>query len=308
VSAVTRRELLRSIGTGAPLAIPFIAADARASEETVSPAPDAVAMLYDTTLCIGCKACVVACAETNGLKPDTVLSGGLWQMPLDLNPHTKNIIKLCEGGNGETSFVKRQCMHCLDPACVAGCPFGALQKGNRGVVTWNPSACIGCRYCEVSCPFEVPKFEWDAFNPKVVKCEFCHEQRLDKGQEPACTDVCPTDAVIFGSRVDLLRDAHARLQKRPGDYAEKRVYGEFDAGGTQVLYLSHLPFANIGLPALSPDQRPGREMRFQVLLYKWLLLPFAIYALLMRVIRRRWREHDAEVTELEKQHGLKEQL
>ena len=309
MSALTRRELLRGLGAGAPLAVSATAEDAQASAmDTVQPAKNAVAMLFDTTRCIGCQACVAACAEANGLVPDTLLSGGLHQTPLDLNSHTKNIIKLYQDPDGTSSFVKRQCMHCLDPACVAGCPFGALKKGDRGVVTWNASQCIGCRYCEVACPFEVPKFEWDMFNPKIVKCEFCREQRLDQGQEPACTAACPTDAVVFGLRSDLLADAHARIAQKPNTYAEGRVYGETEAGGTQVLYLSHMPFEKLGLPTLSPEARPGRELRFQMIVYKWLLFPLTLFALIAGVIRRRWRDHDEEVKALETKEGLKEQL
>ncbi len=316
MSAIARRQLLQGLTGSVPLAISGVA---QGSSEGPREAPlgphgellapdDAIAMLFDTTLCIGCQACVVACAETNGLSPDTRLSGGVWQMPIDLNSHTKNIVKLAKDDQGNSSFVKRQCMHCLDPACVAGCPFGALSKVDRGIVTWTASACIGCRFCEVACPFEVPKFEWDMFNPKIVKCEFCREQRLDKGSDPACTSVCPTAAVVFGTRKGLLQRAHDRLQAKPGVYAEGRVYGEIDAGGTQVLYLSHLPFATIGLPQLSALARPGRELRFQALLYRWLLLPVVLYGLITAIIRKRWRAHDQEVTELEAKRGLKEQL
>lgn len=307
MTQLTRRELLTGGAAGAVVAT--LPANAQASDSGPVEAPhDAIAMLYDTTRCIGCQACVSACAETNGLKPDIRLSGGVWQMPLDLNSQTKNIIKLYSDGEGQTSFVKRQCMHCLEPACVAGCPFGALKKTDKGVVSWTASACIGCRFCEVSCPFDVPKFEWDHFNPKIVKCEFCREQRLSKGQEPACTSACPTAAVVFGTREDLLADAHARLKTQPTAYAEGRVYGEHDAGGTQVLYLSHVPFAKLGLPTLSPDDRPGRTLHYQTLLYKWLLFPLALYALLAAIIRKRWRAHDQEVRALEAEEGLKEQL
>jgi hypothetical protein len=120
--------------------------------------------------------------------------------------------------------------------------------------------------------------------------------------------VCPTDAVVFGARADLLREAHTRLSDQPEKYAEKRVYGEHDAGGTQVLYLSHVPFESLGLPKLAPDARPGRELRFQRFLYQWLLFPMMLYTLIASVIRRRWKDHDDEVKELEAKHGLKEQL
>jgi Fe-S-cluster-containing dehydrogenase component len=174
--------------------------------------PDAIAMLYDSTVCTGCKACMPACNEANGLPADTLPSGGIWDMPTGLNAQTKNIIELYQEPDSDTfAFVKRQCMHCPDPACVTGCPFGSLQKSDWGAVTWNSSLCIGCRYCEVPCPFEVPKFQWDSWNPKVVKCEFCYDQRLKKGMEPACTAACPTGTVIFGKRADA-RLGHTQYQ------------------------------------------------------------------------------------------------
>ena len=145
----------------------------------------------------------MACSEANDLPPDTQLSGGLTQSPADLNSRTKNIIKLYRSEDGtESSFVKRQCMHCIDPGCVAACPFGALHKSEHGIVAWDPGRCIGCRYCEVACPFGIPKFEWDRFNPRIVKCELCRHRLATDGQ-PACTRVCPTSAVIFGERAAL---------------------------------------------------------------------------------------------------------
>ena len=121
--------------------------------------------------------------------------------------------------------------------------------------------CIGCRYCQIACPYEIPKFEWEAFNAKVVKCEFCGP-RLAKNQEPACTFVCPTHAVIFGRRDVLMNEAHKRVQASPGKYFQNKVYGEKEAGGTQVLYLSHVDFAKLGLPTLPADEHPGRWMRW----------------------------------------------
>jgi len=132
--------------------------DRGASANPIAP-PDAVAMLFDSTVCTGCKACMPACNEANGLPTDTSLSGGIWDMPMGLNAKTKNIIELYQDPQSdEFAFVKKQCMHCLDPACVTGCPFGSLVKRDLGAVTWDSSLCIGCRYCEVACPFEVPNF------------------------------------------------------------------------------------------------------------------------------------------------------
>jgi Fe-S-cluster-containing dehydrogenase component len=307
--AINRRQVLASIaGLGA------VAAGAASPAEAAHPArpeapPDAVGMLYDNTLCTGCKACMAACSQANGLPPDTLASGGLWQMPEDLSARTKNIIKLYKepGGSG-FAFVKRQCMHCLDPACVTGCPFEALVKDRFGAVTWRGSRCIGCRYCEVACPFEVPKFEWDRWNPRIVKCEFCLEQRLEKDQQPACTAVCPTGAVIFGRRADLLARAKSRIAAAPGRYFEDRVYGEHEAGGTQVLYLSKVPFEAIGLPRLAPTSIGHYGTQVTSVIYKWLSGPALVAVVLGAAIRRNWNRHEAERREREERTGLPDQL
>lgn len=308
---LSRRDLLGVLVKGG---VPVIAASAIgdvtssfADDAVPVAVPDAVGMLYDATVCTGCKACVSACAEANGLVPDTRLTG-LHQEPLTLNEFTKNIIKFCEQPNGPTSFVKQQCMHCLEPACVSACPFGALfKRTDDGVVAWEPTKCIGCRYCEVACPYHVPKFEWTAHNPAIVKCEFCRH-RLAVNEEPACTSVCPTKAVIFGPRSVLLDQAKARVAAAPGKYFENRVYGEHEAGGTQVLYLSHVPFTALGLPALSPDARPGRYMHWQHLAYKFFALPALLYGVAVHLMRRNFTDHARELRDEHRHTGADAQL
>jgi Fe-S-cluster-containing dehydrogenase component len=310
-SPLNRRQLLRGFaGVGGALAA--VSSSAAATEEhpahPVAPA-DAIAMLFDNTICTGCRACMPACNEANGLPADSVSSGGIWDMPSDLNSKTKNIIKVYEEpGEPGYSFVKRQCMHCLDPACVSGCPFDALKKNEWGAVTWTGSLCIGCRYCEVACPFDVPKFEWDHWNPKVVKCEFCFDQRLKKNQEPACTAVCPTGAVIFGKRTDLLSKAKERIVESPGKYFEQRVYGEHEAGGTQVLYLSNVAFEKIGLPKLASTSLAHYATKVTSVMYKWLTGPILMAGVLGFAIRHNWNRHEAERADREKKTGFPDQL
>jgi Fe-S-cluster-containing dehydrogenase component len=282
---ISRRIALKAIVAGGS-ATAATALGGRRAEAAALPVPraDALGLLYDTTKCIGCKACTFACAEANGLKPDTGFSNGLWQAPLDLNANTKSIIKLYKD-SGEQSFVKQQCMHCLDPACANACMLGALKKGDFGIVSYDPTFCVGCRYCEMACPFNVPKFEWsNAFTPKIVKCELCRT-RLAEGKEPACTEVCPRDAVIFGKRADLLKEAHRRIDENPTRYVP-RVYGETEAGGTQVLYLSHVPFDKIGLPNYGPQAVPDTQRTLQHGIYQGFIAPVALYGVLAAVLVR----------------------
>ena len=293
--AISRRIALKALVAGASTTAATALAAARA-DAAAPAAADAVGLLYDTTLCIGCKACVVACAEANGLPADTAWSDGKWQAPLDLNATTKNIIKLYEGGD-QRSFVKVQCMHCIDPACANACMLGALKKGEFGIVSYDPTFCVGCRYCQMACPFNVPKFEWtNAVTPKIVKCELCRD-RLAAGREPACTEVCPRDAVIYGRRADLLREAHRRIEAAPGRYVP-HVYGETEAGGTQVLYLSHVPFEKIGLPAYGPVPVPETQRSLQHTLYQGFIAPLALYGVLAGVlIRNRGARRDGDGAE-----------
>ena len=291
--SISRRTALKAlIAGGSATAATALGGRAAAAAAPVAP-DDAVGLLYDTTLCIGCKACVVACADANGRVRDTAWSGGLWQAPLDLNGNTKNIIKLYQDG-ADRSFVKQQCMHCIDPACANACMLGALKKREMGIVTYDPTLCVGCRYCQMACPFNIPKFEWaDAYTPQIVKCELCHH-RLAKGQEPACTEVCPRAAVIFGKRADLLAEAHRRIAANPKRYVP-RVYGETEAGGTQVLYLSHVPFEKIGLPDYGPTAVPNTQRTIQHGLYQGFVAPLALYGVLAAVLmKNRGRDQSTE--------------
>ncbi len=283
--ATSRRTALKIFaGAGATA----VAAPARAETQRRAP-DDAVGMLYDATRCIGCKACVVACREANDLEPETRDSpGGLHDMPIDLSAQTKNIIKLARDEYGRESFVKRQCMHCIDPACAAACMIGSLQKREFGIVTWDPDRCIGCRYCQVACPFNVPKFEWESRAPKIVKCELCHHL-VTEGKQPGCCEVCPRAAVIYGKYETLLEDARQRLRDHPDRYIQ-HIYGEHEAGGTQVLYLSHVPFEQLGLPSLSDEAVPNRARSLQHGIYQGFMAPAVLYAVVAGVL---WRNRRA---------------
>lgn len=281
-----RREFLKNIAAAATLTVLPTAAEARTKKRAPD---DAVGLLYDTTKCIGCKACVVACKEANELEADPRGYGkGLYDAPTSLNEFTKNVIQLYKDDTDQ-SFVKKQCMHCVDPACVGACMLGALKKGKFGVVSYDVSKCVGCRYCETVCPFNVPKFQWTKVAPRIVKCELCKE-RLEQGKQPACTEVCPRGAVVFGRYNDLLDDAHRRLQANPTKYVQK-VYGERELGGTQVLYLSHVDFEKLGFRFQQDEGVPHLQQSVSHGVYKGFAAPVALYALLGAVMFRN-RNHD----------------
>jgi len=279
-----RRTALKVAFAGAAAAVGTAVTplSAKSSIPLAAP-PDAVGLLYDTTKCIGCKACVNACREANGLEADTTWSGGLYHAPLDLSEKAKTVVKLYDDGE-QRSFFKAQCMHCIDPACASACMLGAFKKREYGIVTYDVDYCVGCRYCEVACPYGVPKFEWSKASPKMVKCELCNH-RIAQGKIPACAEVCPKVAVIYGTRENLLREAKTRLAENPGKYIQK-IYGEHDGGGTQCLYLSHVPFEKLGLPVLGTESTPTLQRTIQHSVYKGFAAPVALYGLLGFVMLR----------------------
>ena len=218
------------------------------------------AFLFDATRCIDCRACMVACSVENEIPMNKTR---IWVAGVGLQGEYPNLSR---------STMVYHCMHCNEPDCLSACPVGAYSKRPDGPVIYDPKKCIGCRYCMNACPFGVPHYDWDkgllegAF---IDKCTMC-PQRIDIGLEPACVATCPTDALAFGERADLLTDAHTRIAAHPERYVD-HVYGETENGGTSYLILSHVPFAELGLPAL--PSRPVKEVSEQVM---WLTVPFAL--------------------------------
>jgi len=203
------------------------------------------AILTDTTLCTGCERCVAACTERNELPEEVSFR---WNENDGLSGHRYTSVLHLE----PDEFVRKQCRHCLDPACVAACPVGALEQTDEGAVVYDFAKCMGCRYCMMVCPFGVPRYEWDRRVPRVQKCTLCAEQIADGGQ-PACTEACPTGATIFGEREELLAEAHRRIAAEPDRYVN-HVFGESEVGGTCVLTI-----ASIELDALFCGRKPGEE-------------------------------------------------
>jgi Fe-S-cluster-containing dehydrogenase component len=280
---ISRRNTLKVLGAGAALAAarPAAARVAKASKA------DDVGMLYDSTRCIGCRACVTRCKDANGLPPDAVRVGGAdYDAPVDLNATTKTVVKLWQR-EGESAYVKTQCMHCADPACTSVCMIGALHKGARGVVEYDSDRCVGCRYCQIACPFNVPKFEWSKAVPRIVKCEMCRHRFAD-GKGPACAEVCPREAITYGPRAELLAEAHRRIDEAPGRY-QAHVYGEREVGGTAVLMLSAVSFSDLGMPALGERPAPTLAETVQHGIYQGAVLPIVLYGGLAAVAWRNRR-------------------
>ena len=191
-------------------------------------------ILFDSTLCINCQACEMACAEQNKLPYNDTIQAQQFQS-------AQKFTVVLEQGD---KFMRRLCMNCLDPTCVSVCPVAALEKMEIGPVFYHEDRCIGCRYCVQACPFGVPKYEWNSPLPRVRKCIMCPD-RVSQGKPTACAEACPTGATKFGDRDELIAEAQQRLKDNPEKYIP-HIYGLDEVGGTSVLLISDVPFEQFG--------------------------------------------------------------
>lgn len=325
-----RRQFLKGVfaGTAATAACSVAPVkEAQAIARPALPLPDkAVGMLYDSTLCVGCKACVAACKRANGMPVDipydlSTWNGETWDSAEDLGGKTLNVIKVYQNGTMDTkdqevdgfAFVKRHCLHCVDPSCVSVCPVGAMSKdGLSGIVSHDKDRCIGCRYCVIGCPFGVPRYQYDDAFGQITKCKFCDHLQADGGM-PACCDVCPTGASLFGDVRELQAEADRRLELQPGETYnfprgelgagrpgheaqvktyKKHVYGETEVGSTQVRYLSAVDFDKLGLPALPEQAFSAVSEGLQHTLYKGMVAPAVLLGGLMYFAYKNTRDGD----------------
>jgi len=249
-----RRTFLRLAGAAAgalvlPSGVALAAPVARASES------EGKGMLVDLTRCIGCGWCQKACQEWNQLAGNAKCPEGV-SPELSADTWTATQYHQFEvDGRSYRVFVKRQCMHCLHPACASACPVGALRRTESGAVVYDASRCIGCRYCMVACPFGIPKFQWDETLPTICKCTFCAD-RQKRGEAPACSSACPTGALTFGDRRALIAEAEARILAEPDKYVA-HIYGQDEVGGTSWIYLSPVSFEELGFPAMESEAVTG---------------------------------------------------
>ena len=301
--------LMGGLGIGSALGG---AKSASAAGGTFHGYPDSKGVLHDTTLCIGCRRCEQACNKVNDLpkpeKPFTDLNVLNEKRRTSAKEWTV-VNKYRPASLDKDVFRKSQCMHCEEPACASACFVKAFTKNPDGSVTYDPTLCVGCRYCMVACPYNVPKYDYNNPFGALHKCELCNQkgvERLDKGGLPGCVEVCPAGAVIFGTREELMAEAKKRLALKPGsEYHYPRqtlksgdtylhtvpkyyphLYGEKEGGGTQVLVLTGVPYENLDLPKLDDLSTGARSEHVQHTLYKGMMLPLAVLAGLTVLVRR----------------------
>ena len=297
----SRRQFFKIMGaTGAALLTGRSGATASEQHHVNN---DTLGMLYDATKCVGCKACMSACKRVNSdygslsYEQAAFDADGLWDAPQDLSGSTRTLIKLFKESDKEWSYVKYSCMHCQKPSCVSVCPVSAMTRDNiTGTVDYNKDACIGCRYCQIACAFNIPKFQWDKAIPQIVKCDLCKNTNLLKKGITACAETCPVGAIMFGKRKDLLEEANKRLQENPGKYVN-HIYGEKEVGGTNHLYLSGMQFNKLGLPILKEDAPAEFSEKIQHTIYKGFIAPVALYGTLCFVAVRNMKKGQDQTAE-----------
>lgn len=237
-----RRDLLKTMGAAAGTAL---AGRGLKAEEPAAGAPvtEPVGILVDTTKCIGCRTCEWACADAHkdaGLEFREDVDFSVVRTTSEKQWTVVNRYQTEKG----IIYAKKQCMHCLSPACASACLTRAMHKTAEGPVTWTADRCMGCRFCMISCPFDMPKFEYHSAVPRIQKCVMCWD-RVAEGKKPACVENCPAGALTFGRRTDLLELAKQRIYAEPDKYLHQ-IYGENEAGGTGWLYLASVPFEQLG--------------------------------------------------------------
>lgn len=261
---------------------------------------DRMGVLVDTTACVGCRNCEWACKTAHGLPTKPLDSYNDRSVFKEMRrPSKKALTVVNQYQNPKNELlpidVKVQCMHCDHPACVSACIVGAMSKQENGSVIWDTDKCIGCRYCMVACPFQIPAFEYHtALNPDIRKCDFCFE-RTKEGKLPACVEICPVEALTYGTRNELVRVAREKIKRDPDRY-KNHIYGEYEVGGTSWLYLAGMDFSKLSFPKLGDKPAPGVSESIQHGIFAYFVPPVMLYALLGGIM---WITKKKKDTELE---------
>ncbi|MBN2332582.1 MAG: 4Fe-4S dicluster domain-containing protein [Deltaproteobacteria bacterium] len=254
MNGISRRGFFKVVAGGSALALaPKKSAFGMAEFDGY---PESMGVLVDLTRCIGCRTCEAACNREHGLPEpdlpfndlsvfDQTFHGGTQKRRTDDGAFTV-VNRYDTKTAGGPVYRKIQCNHCKEPACLTSCFVSAYKKTKEGAVIYNPDVCVGCRMCMVACPFGIPAYSYDsALHPEVIKCNFCYDNRLKHGKPPACVEACPQEALTFGHRNTLVKTAHERIRANPEKYVD-HVYGETEVGGTSWMYLSGVPFDQLG--------------------------------------------------------------
>lgn len=275
---------------------------AHAEDRSKAAVKPQIGCLVDTTLCIGCRKCEEACNRANHLPRPERSFEDRHVLRKHRRPSSE-AFTVVNSYPGEPSrvqmerdetFVKVQCMHCLDPACVSACIVGALTKSDEGPVLYDADKCIGCRYCLVACPFEIPSYEYlDPITPRVRKCTYCVNEQRRTSAQPACAAACPVEAILFGTRDELVSLAHRRIEERPDRYVD-HVYGEHEVGGTSWLYLAGRPMPEINLVDLPQESPPRLTESIQHGIFNYGAVPLALYGGLAGLMWLTNRRHSHE--------------
>ncbi len=246
---INRREFLKFSVIAASLGI----VPSAKSQENFSGWPQRYGVLTDTTLCIGlnCRKCEEACKKTNKLSRQNLnlSDNSVFEQQRRTDSDNYTVVNRFPNPNKPETpyYVKKQCMHCDEPACASACLVKAFKKTPEGPVIYNKDVCIGCRYCMVACPFGIPAYDYfDAYTPQVRKCTMCYD-RIKQGKIPACAEICPQEAITFGKRDELITLARERIRSHPERYYP-HIFGENEAGGTSWLLLTGVDSAKLGLP------------------------------------------------------------
>ncbi len=263
--------------------------------------PDSQGVLFDSNLCIGCRRCEEGCNKVNELPaPDRPFDDlSILNEKRRTTAKTYTVVNRFKTPKGPL-YRKNQCNHCLEPACASACFVSAFNKTKEGPVVYDASICVGCRYCMIACPFEIPTYEYDkVLEPRVMKCTMCYS-RVIKGELPGCVEACPTESLVFGKRKDLIWIARERIRRYPDRYID-HIYGEQEMGGTSWLYLSGVPFKDLGMredlgviPA--PELTSGALSAVPMVVGLWPVLLTGIYAIKKRGDKIAAMEKDATVT------------
>jgi Fe-S-cluster-containing dehydrogenase component len=246
-----RRNFLKVLAgslSGAACTKVFSPQKVRAEGGAGASGEELLGVLVDTTKCIGCRRCEAACAEINNLPaPSPLDDSRIFEKKRATMPNRYTVVNRYTTKEGKEVFVKRQCMHCNHPGCVSACLVKAMHKVEKGPVVWETN-CLGCRYCMVSCPFDMPKHDYNTPTPTIEKCNFCWEKKVKKGERPACVAICPTEVMFFGTRREVMEEAKRRIFQEPDKYYPQ-IYGENEVGGTSWVYIAAAPFEQIGFRA-----------------------------------------------------------